>query len=602
MKKILIPLLALVLLFVSLSALAEGQEEAISLELNTSKLPAYAADDPFLDGLAAKTDDLTVLVLPVKKSLELQVSVKPKTLKNKKFDLSVDNADIVRVKGNTVTGLAVGETVLTIASQEDPAVQIQYRIAVIQPVTRIAVTASEKTVAVGGTVSLTAAYVPENATKQQVVWSSADEKIATVDENGVVTGVKRGTARITATAVDGSKIRTSISIQVNQNAEEITLDKSEVTVDVSRTAVLKATVLPKDTNDKGVIWTSSDENVAKVNKEGRVTGVALGECEIICTSKTTGDVQAKAVVRVQQPVKKITFGEAPVVYAGETDVLTWTVEPADASNQALRFTSGNEKILTVDENGTITGVSFGETYVNAVSTDGSNRQARIKVKVAQHVTGVHMYRNTAYIDVGQTSSTRAVVEPDKGTNHRMTWEIADPSIATVEQDAKEPNRAKIKGLREGETSVTVTTEDGGFQAVLPVKVGDWESSLKWITCGFDARGNMEFSVQNVSEMNITGITLEMECFDYDGKPMAVNIKTGENMVDVKYSKTLAPGKSTAIDGWKLLDYDKDKVNTEGVAAIRVRIKEFQIDNDWVKLVRKNNRQMKKTYDPHKVLR
>ena len=164
MKKVLVFLLALALLLMSMPALAE-EGEAVTLELNTAKLPVYAADDPYLNGLTAADDGLPVPVLFTKKSQQLQIAVSPKTVKNKKVDLSVDNEAVARAKGNTVQAVAPGEAVLTIASQEDPSVTLQYRIVVIQPVTRITVAAPAKSVAVGGTMQLTAAFQPADATR-----------------------------------------------------------------------------------------------------------------------------------------------------------------------------------------------------------------------------------------------------------------------------------------------------------------------------------------------------------------------------------------------------------------------------------------------------
>ena len=307
MKKILIPLLVLLLICTGLSAGAEGNEE-LRLEVNTAKLPVYESSDPFLNGLVSEnTEELPVLVIPVKKTFRIPVSVMPKSVKNKKVTLTAENPEILKVNSNGVTGQKKGETLLTIASAEDPAVMIRYRVAVIQPVTRISVTASEKSVAAGGTVTLTAAFAPEDASIQRVRWISSNEKAATVDENGTVTGVARGNARISAIAEDGSNIRANISIQVIQNPETVQLDKAEVTVDVGKTGTLKATVLPKNANDKNVVWTSSDESIATVNASGRITGLKLGECEIICTSRANGEAVAKATVHVQQPVKKVTF-------------------------------------------------------------------------------------------------------------------------------------------------------------------------------------------------------------------------------------------------------------------------------------------------------
>ena len=605
MKKILIPLLALVLLCMGMAAPAEGNE-AITLEVNSARLPVYAANDPYPAALGlsepAEGTALPVLVLPVKKSLQIQATVMPKTVKDKRITLSTDHEDVVRVSGNSVTGLKNGEAVLTVASQADPAVMQQYRVLVYQPVTRIALTASEKSVAVGQSISLTPAFLPEDATLKGVTWSCANEEIATVDGDGNVTGVKKGNARITAAAMDGSNIRANISVKVTQNAEEIILDKDEVTVDTGRTAVLKATVLPKDTDNKKVTWSSTDESIATVNAQGRITGVSLGECEIICASETSGEVRSKAVVRVQQPVKSIAFGNAPAVYNGETARLTWTVEPSDATNQTVKLTSGNEKVLTVSDDGTITGITAGETFVKAVSTDGSNRQARIKVKVLQHVTGVHMKRKVAYIDLKQTSTAGAILEPEKATNHNMTWTSADPSIATVEPEKKQPNRVRITGVRRGETVVTGTTEDGGFQTSIRVKVGDWEKSLKWVEAAFDGRGNLRFKVNNASDLNITGVTIEIAIYDFDGKPLKkMNTKDGSNVIKAVYSKRLAPGATTKEDQWKLINYNKDLANQTGFAAIVARITEFHIDNDWDKVIRKNQ-QPKKKYDPHKVLK
>ena len=602
MKKMLSLLLALVMLCMSLAALAE-EGETVTLELNAGKLPVYAADDPYLNGLTSAGDGLPVIVLAVKKNVQLQVNVLPKTTKNKKVELAVDNEAVVRVKGNTVSGLAPGETVLTITSVQDSSVAIQYRIVVIQPVTRLTLTAPAKSVAIGGTIQLTPGYAPENATRQQVTWVSANEQIATVDENGVVTGLKRGTARITATAADGSNIRANISVQVTQSAEEITLDKPELTIDVGRNAVVKATVLPKDTNNKKVVWSSSDESIATVDKQGRIKAVALGDCEITCASEEIGTVQAKAVVHVQQPVKKVTFSPAPAVYNDETAQLTWTIEPENASNPKLTFVSSNEKILTVDENGVVTGVSGGEATVTATTTDGSRRQAKIKVKVMQHLTGVHMLRKTAYIDYGQTSSAGAILEPEraKNVNPNMTWESANPSVASVAQNKKAPNKVDITGVAYGDTEVYGTTEDGGFRTSIKVKVGDWENSLKWVEGKFDARCNLCFAVKNVSELNITSITLVMECFDFDGNPEPVNKRNGSNTVKVVYNKPLGPGRTTPEDGWKPVDYDRDLVIAEGIGAIRARIAEFVIEGDGVKTVRSGNRQMKITYNPHGVL-
>ena len=542
MKKILIPLLVLVLICIGLAAAAE-ENEAIRLEVNTRKLQVF-------DRGTAMAAELT--------GCQMQVTVTPKTLKNKKVTLTAGDPEILKISGNQVTGLKPGSTLLTIASAQNPEAKVQYRAVVIQPVKRISVTASRKSVAAGETITLTPEFLPEDATIRRVTWISSNEKAATVDANGTVTGLARGNTRISAIAEDGSNVRANISIQVTQNAEEILLDRTELTV--------------------------------KVNARGRITGIRQGECEITCVSQVNGEIRAKAAVHVQQPVKKVTFGEAPTVYVNETGRLTWNTEPADATNPALTFRSANEKVLTVSEDGTVTGIKAGEATVIATTTDGSNRQARVKVRVFQHVTGVHMRRKTAYIDLGATSSTSAILEPSNATNHNMTWETADASVAKAEPLAKQKNRVNITGVSAGETTVTGTTEDGGFKASILVKVGNWEKALK-ITEAKVKGADAYVTLKNDSELTITSITVEVSVFDNEGKPVPSNKKDNSNTYQMVYKKTLNPGASTKEKDWKTVNFKLPESTT--VHEYVVKVTEFEIDHDWIKLIRKKNQPTKK---------
>ena len=585
MKKTFISILVLMLLCVSVNAPAESSE-AITLEVNTARLPYYAADDAFVKGFRgeAAANTLPVLLIPVKKSIQVQTAVKPGTVKNKKTVLTAADETLVQIRGNAVTGLKAGETVLTVASEQDPSVTVQYLAVVYNPVNRITLTAADRNVAVGQTVAVTAAVLPEDATMKDVLWSSSDGQIAKVDENGNVTGLKRGNVRITAVAKDGGKVRGDFYMAVSQNAEEITLDKQELTVDAGRVAMLRATVLPDNTNDKHVIWSSSDETVATVNAQGRVTGVARGDCEIICTSKNMENVWARATVHVQQPVTKISFEKAPAIYVNESAKLQWNVEPANANNPAVTLTSSNNKVLEISEDGTMKGVGVGTANVYAVSQDGTNRRAQVKVSVMQHVEGVHMRRKVAYIDYGETATASAVLEPAKSTNHNMTWESADETVAKVKAVKNYGDHVSITGVGKGETTVTGTTEDGGFQTSIKVKVGNWSRATKISSAEITGKGKIHVEVKNMSkEMTLTYIKLKIEAFDSKGKPVAINKKDGTNTVYATYDKALHSGKTTPEDKWKFQDYDSEK----GFQRMTVRVVEYQINGDWVKKLRGN---------------
>ena len=550
--------------------------KASSIDVDTRKLPLHEADDPLLSGLlSGDGEKLPVLVVPVKRRITIPFAVQPKDATNRRAVFSTADESVAVAKGNNVTGIAKGETVLTIASESNPEVAVQYGVLVVQPVTRVSLEPRNPAVAKGSQITLTASVLPEDASIPKILWNSSNEKIATVDENGVVTGVERGNVRITATAADGSNVRANISVRVTQSAEEITLDKTEMTLDAGRNGMIRAIVLPKNTDDKKVTWTSSDESVAKVNNQGRVTAVALGTCTITCSSASTEGVSASATITVQQPVTKIVFGDAPVVYVGEDAKLTWRIEPENASNPAVTFASNNPKVLTVSEDGTVTGIKAGTASVIATSTDGSNRKAKIQIKVCVHATGVHMYRNTAYINVGESATCKAILEPKEASDNRMSWASDDENIAIA---GGEVNQVKIKGVSEGITRVTGTTADGGFQTSIEVRIGDWDRSLKLTKIDVNGRGDLTFKVKNVSDLYINYIHCEVEFYDGD-KEVEVNTENGSNKVKVTYKRDLAPGNSTKDDYWNFENYHKPD---NGFDHVIVRIAGFQIDRDWVK--------------------
>ena len=596
MKKLCGLLIAVLVVCLCWSSVFAESGTDIGLELKKDKLDVYAIDDPLVSGYLkdvieeegvlteAVNPELAgieeVIILPLKGSRKIKVSVTPKSVKNKKVEISVpeDAEEIVKVKGDSITGAGLGETVLTITSMEDPAVSIKYRVLVIKPVKKITVAASNKNVNIGGKIELTAGFSPEDATIQNVVWKSANEKLATVDENGIVTGVKRGEVKITATAKDGSGAKGSVTVKVVQPAESITLNKTDFSLDVWKRTSIKATVMPRNTDNKRVEWSSTDESVAKVDKEGRVTAVKKGSCEIICASKTDGSVQARAAVNVLQPVKKIIFGEVPDVYVDETGTLTWTIEPAEASNPNVKLKSSNEKILKVDENGTITGVKGGEVYVTATAVDGSQVKAKVKVKVMQHIKSVKMRRKTAYINLNESETVSAQFDPNKYINTNMTWKINKPAIARITPETKNSSRVKLTGLKEGTAKLTGTTEDGGLTASMNVRVGNWNNVLKIADAYIDSNGFVKVIVQNNSEdLNITSITIEIEAFTSYGDPVEINSKDMGNVIEATYNHAIKPGESTPKNEWQFKNYN----NQLGFKRMIVRVTKYQIDNDWV---------------------
>lgn len=568
-----------------------------SLTVNTEKLPLYPAGDekvaPYLTAREnAEENELPVLLLPVKKSLQLNVSAEPKDATDRKIILTGSDPAVFTTNANAVTGKAPGEGILTLASESNPEISVRYRVLVVQPVTKLAITGSTPAVAVGGQIKLEAKASPENATMQDVVWSG-DGKFVTVDADGAVTGLKRGSGRVIAAAADGSGVRANYTINVVQPPESITLSSGEVTVDAGKTVSIRADVMPKDTNDKKVTWTSSDERIATVTRDGRIKGVSLGDCTVTCTSQALDSVAAAVTVHVQQPVTRLAFNDKEgFAYAGESVQLSWTTEPANASNPKLTFKSSDTRILTVDENGVVTGIKDGKANVEAVTTDGSNRRARIQVRIGEHVRGVVMVRNNAYIGVGEDATAGADLIPKNAVNNRMTWESSDESVVTTRGNTN--HKMHLMGVGYGEATVTGTTEDGGYQTSIRVHVGDYDRLLTFVSMHLEDDGQIWLTVRNDSGFTITQITATVEMFDAAGgtnDPVKINTKSGDNKVNITWSGTLNPGESTGKRHWKMVNY---QVPDGGIYSTRgtVRLVSYQLDGDWIKTIKKSLR-------PHK---
>ena len=151
------------------------------------------------------------------------------------------------------------------------------------------------------TVQLTAAIVPANATVNTVTWTSSDPTIATVSTTGLVRGITPGEATITATTVDGDFTAASIITVVGEEGmlvSGITLEPEEAEVQERRVLYLEATVEPATALNRNIIWTSSDEDIAVVNEDGVVAGLALGTVTITATSAADSSIYATSEITV----------------------------------------------------------------------------------------------------------------------------------------------------------------------------------------------------------------------------------------------------------------------------------------------------------------
>lgn len=250
---------------------------------------------------------------------------------------------------------------------------------------------------VGGSGKIRYSVLPSNATNTNVTFKSLNEKVATVDANGVVTGVSEGNADIVITTEEGGfEAKCAVRVDgIDARGIERVGDKT-VTMGLNQTRQLQVKITPSDTTNKNVQWTSSNNSVATVDSNGVVISKNSGST--IITATTHNGLKTEFFIEVETPVTNITLNSNEInLNPGGTFKLDATVNPSNASNKNIKWISANESIATVDQSGNVTADVAGTTYISAVSADGKvvatctvnvskpvvTKPAKVKIKSAK---------------------------------------------------------------------------------------------------------------------------------------------------------------------------------------------------------------------------
>lgn len=238
----------------------------------------------------------------------------------------------------------------------------------------------------GGRLTLAAVAQPEGKTDGRLVWSSSDGSVASVDEEGVVSGKSKGEAVISVTAVDGG-YTAECRVRVYQPVTELRMDNRSMTVDTGDDIQLTATILPYDADNKNIVWNSDNPDVADVNGNGVVTGVKAGQTVIRATSEDEG-ISDFCVVTVNQPVTGVSLSKSELSFGkiGDAEQLVASVQPADATNKELNWSSSDESVAIVS-NGRVLCSGYGTAIVYVTTVDGGY-MASCVVKADDGLTGI----------------------------------------------------------------------------------------------------------------------------------------------------------------------------------------------------------------------
>ena len=362
-----------------------------------------------------------------------------------------------------------------------------------------------KELIVGETFQLKARALPFDA-DCGYQWTSSDISVADVDDNGNVTAVSPGTASITAKVDDGSEAASSCQVTVKPKpVERIVLSQTEKTLYTGEKFTLGAEVQPQDAADKTVKWSSSAPKTATVNSEGEITALSPGQTVVTAEANDGSKVSASCQITVKpKPAEKIVLSQTEkTLYAGESFTLGAEVQPQDATNKTVKWSSSDPKVAAVNSTGKVTALSQGQAEVTAEANDGSKVKASCQITVkVRLVEKVVLSEAVKEVYAGESFALGAEVQPQDATDKTVKWSSSDPKVAAVNRTGK------VTALSQGRAVVTAKANDGsGIKASCNIIVSVRSYSIEYVLNG--GRNHRD----NPSEFSNTPVRLKAPARD-----------------------------------------------------------------------------------------
>ena len=411
--------------------------------------------------------------------------------------------------------------------------------------------------------ALKVSYNPEDTTDDRTVtWTTSDESVAVVDD-GIITAVGAGTATITAT-VGEFTATCEVTVLAPLESLSIRADRTTDNLEVGDTVNMTVEYAPEDTtDDKAVIWSSSDETVVTVNEAGVVTAVAGGTATITATSAVNAEITASYDVKVLKHTTGITLGEESLLLRKNqiSEPVEVTFDPEDTDDsQEITWTTSDEMIATVNDEGIITGVSEGTTTITATAKAGNGTVSdSVEVTVYEiHIEDAELAVDTpSELYIGQLYTIEVITTPDYVTDEvSYTYTSSDETVATVDEEGT------VNALTAGTTDITVTVSAENFTKELTFSLEVSEIPLESIAFrqeitpleeGQTAQLEILFNPENTTvDKTVTWASSDMSIANVSEDGLITAVKAGTTVIsasvgdkEVSYGLTVTEKKEAA---------------------------------------------------------
>lgn len=304
------------------------------------------------------------------------------------------------------------------------------------------------------------------------------------------------------------------------SVSSVTLSQPSVEMIIGETVQLTATVQPSNASNKTITWATSKASVATV-ESGRVTAIAEGTATI---TASCGGKSATCSVTVSKGVVAVTSVELNknelALEKGKSETLVATVNPSDATDKTVTWSSSETSVATIDSDGKVTAVGGGNTVITAKA---GNQQALCNVMVTVPVENISLNREYVILEEESAITLVANVQPYDAMDKTVTWSTSDASVATVEG-------GNVTALKEG--AVTIIAKAGNKSAECKVVVRSKGAALPGVF-SVSSTQTVKFSKGNL-QASYDGSTwtwaFATHQYDYIGDATANNKVNGKGTV------------------------------------------------------------------------
>ncbi|MBO4589585.1 MAG: ribosomal protein L7/L12 [Bacteroidaceae bacterium] len=374
-------------------------------------------------------------------------SILPEEAYDKSVKWTSGSPNIVCINGSTAVANAIGTCRVTAASVDNPRATASLEIVVEAAAAGIYATNPVQTVWIGEDVDLSYYFVPADATSTIKSWSSSDPSVVAISGGSTTAyravAQKSGEAILTVTTDNGQTA--TIEVTVHAHVESITLTKKSVTVNRGSSTDLSKyikSILPEDAYDKSVTWAVSDTSTVVTlskSKDGvwKMKANRVGTTSLVVTSVDNPQAVASLTVVVNSKVTGVTVEDPnQILYIGEKANLNYTIQPSDATNKEVTWTSSDNEVvkITSTQEGTIAVAQKVGTATLTVTTADGGKTATIIINTRAHVESITLTTQSIKVNRGSTVNLTQFIKsvlPENAYDKSVAWTSGNPNIVSI---------------------------------------------------------------------------------------------------------------------------------------------------------------------------